>query len=69
MYNNSVIRLKDGRIGTIVHLYAASEDLYCVELEDTGDLVDVKSEMIDSVLWTPPVHAQGGDKEVERFDC
>ena len=53
MYNNSVIRLKDGRIGTIVHLYAASEDLYCVELEDTGDLVDVTGEMIDSVLWTP----------------
>lgn len=51
--DHSVVRLKDGRSATVVHFYAASENLYCMEIEDTGDLVDVKGEMIDSVLWTP----------------
>ena len=48
----SVVKLKDGRTGTIVHLYSDGEAV-CVEIENTEELVDVPLDGIEEVLWRP----------------
>jgi len=48
----SVVRLSDGRKGTIVHLYADGQAA-CMEIEETNELVDVELTDIDCILWEP----------------
>lgn len=51
---HSVVLLSDGRKGTVVHLYSAAPDAYCVEIDDdTHELVDVLFADIAKVLWVP----------------
>ena len=55
----SVVRLKDGRKGTVVLVYDAPDEKLAYEVESSakdGDLWTVPHEQIDRVLWTP---AQG----------
>ena len=49
-----VVRLKDGREGTVVHIYPCGQ-AYCVEIADdqgqTLDLVDAEKSDIVEVTW------------------
>ena len=49
-----VVRLKDGREGTVVHIYSGGQ-AYCVEIADdqgqTLDLVDAEKSDIVEVTW------------------
>ena len=47
----SVVRLADGREGTVVHVYA--DGAACVEIDGTGELVDVTAKDIREILWKP----------------
>ena len=49
----SVIRLTDGRVGTIVHTYSSDPTAYCVELEGINELVDVHGADVEDIIWTP----------------
>ena len=50
----SVVRLKDGRSGTIVHVYEKAQGVYLLEVDDdTHDLVDIHADEIDEVEWEP----------------
>ena len=50
-----VVRLKDGREGTVVHIYPGRQ-AYCIEIADadgqTLDLVDAEECDIAEVTWT-----------------
>lgn len=46
----NVVELNDGRIGTIVHVY--EDKTACVEIEETGELVDLSENDIKKVIWT-----------------
>ena len=51
---HDVVRLKDSREGTVVHIYPGKH-AYCVEIVDdqgqTLDLVDVEEKDIAEVTW------------------
>ncbi|MDD6683258.1 MAG: CPCC family cysteine-rich protein [Clostridiales bacterium] len=46
-----VVRLRDGRIGTIVYAYENDPDLFCVEINPTNELIDISKERIAEILW------------------
>ena len=48
----SVIRLKDGRIGTVIYVPPGQSYAY-VELEGTYERLDVTPGDVEEVLWTP----------------
>ena len=48
----SVVKLRSGKIGTLVHLYDG-ENAACIELDETNELLNVEFSEIESVLWEP----------------
>ena len=54
LQENSVVRLKDGRIGTILAVSQEIPDLYLVEIDnDTYDRLGIHADEIDVVEWEP----------------
>lgn len=48
----SVVRLKDGRIGTVVHIYP-DEETAIAEISETNELVDIVINDVTEIIWTP----------------
>jgi len=57
-----VVRLKDGREGTVLDTYTDPQLAYEVELDDVeGDLITVEPEDIAEVIWHRKDHPVGLD--------
>ncbi len=48
----SIVRLTDGRRGTIVHIFPAG-DAAIVEVDKTDELVEITPDDIKEIIWTP----------------
>lgn len=48
----SVVRLKNGRIGTVVHIYPDGKSAI-IEIDDTNELLDTGIEEVQEVMWAP----------------
>ena len=46
-----VVRLKDGRTGTVVHIYETRPNILCVEMDHSNELIDIPTDQVEETIW------------------